>query len=307
MHCRRRRRRSRVLDIQCTSDTAVRRILTFDKGLRLFNQALSLNGTRVGVTCAEVDLSGNCQRPVTVEYVGRRERFMLKMHEVSPRFNDPLTWESVSVIMHCKCRQCESCLRQKRIHWYHRAKFEMSVAPRTWFGTLTYAPEEILRRQIIAERKAHASIGDWAQLDADQRFKALLEVCSKDVSLALKRLRKASPGLLRYLTVSERHKSGLPHFHILIHERTMSATTHAKLKACWTAGFSDFKLAEPETAGYVAKYISKDASARVRASLHYGSQSALLKVSVAKANEGSGTVARSERDRSSLGDNSKHS
>lgn len=296
MHCRRRRRQSRVLDIQCTSDTVVRRILTFDKGLRLFNRALSLNGTRIGVTSAEVDLAGNCHSPVTVEYVGRRERFMLKMHEVSPRFNDPLTWESVSVIMHCKCRQCEACLKKKRIHWYHRAKFEMSVAPRTWFGTLTYAPEEILRRQILAERKVQASGGDWARLDAEERFKTLLGICSNDVSLALKRLRKASPGLLRHLTVSERHKSGNPHFHILIHERSLNATTHARLKACWTAGFSDFKLANSEAAGYVAKYISKDVTARVRASLHYGSQSALLKVSVAALNVSSEAASGAKRE-----------
>lgn len=195
---------------------------------------------------------------------------MIKYHEVSPRWEDPTTWESVSVIISCKCRQCDACLRKKRIHWYHRAKLEIDISPRTWFGTLTYAPDVLLCRQITAERSAKRKGCDWASLSASDRFKALLAECSTDVTLALKRLRKVSPGVLRHLVVSEQHQSGAPHFHILIHEADTLGTTHAKLKACWTAGFSHFKLADPKAAGYVAKYISKDASARVRASQHYG-------------------------------------
>lgn len=239
-------------------------------------RALSLGGTRIGVTCAEVDLSAGCHRPVTVEYVGRKETFSLKRHTVSPVWNDPTSWESVSVIISCKCRQCEHCLRKRRIHWYHRARFEMSVAPRTWFGTLTFAPEFLFKAHIRAERTARASGCDWATLDDASQFKAVLAVVGEEVTLALKRLRKqCATGAFRYLLVSEQHKSGEPHFHVLLHERSADAPiTHAKLKACWTAGFSHFKLADPKAAGYVAKYISKDAAARVRASGGYGDSSA---------------------------------
>lgn len=287
----------------------VLRTLPFDKGLRLFHKAL-VSGDRVSVTCAEVDYSAGCHNPVTVEYVGRRERFMVKRHVVAPQWNDPSTWESVSVILHCKCRLCDACLKKRRIHWYHRARFETSIAPRTWFGTMTYNPSSILARQIESERAARRKGVDYGTLSDVEKFKRLVAVCGEDVTLYLKRLRKAASGPIRYLTVSEQHESGLPHWHILIHEQSAErAVTHRLLKRCWVdaqkrgggdLGFTAFKLVNhgDNVAGYVAKYISKDAAARVRASGSYGEQSA-SSVSIPGGRRESATGGR--RENMSLG------
>jgi len=112
-----------------------------------------------------------------------------------------------------------------------------------------------------------------SSFEDEDNFKRLLGECGRDVTLFLKRLRKTASAPIKYLVVSERHKSGVPHFHILVHEQRPNAVTHANLKHAWQAGFSHFKLADPKAAGYVAKYISKDALARVRASEHYGESS----------------------------------
>jgi hypothetical protein len=78
---------------------------------------------------------------------------------------------------------------------------------------------------------------------------------------------------LRFCLVVERHKSGDPHVHLLVHERD-TAIRHKVLTSAWTWGFSKFNLvAEGEKtkmAWYVAKYLSKESGAVIRASLRYG-------------------------------------
>ena len=60
-----------------------------------------------------------------------------------------------------------------------------------------------------------------------------------------------------------------PHYHLLIHE-VEGTLTKAVLQAAWSYGFSQAKLADPKTAIYVCKYLTKGEGARVRASLGYG-------------------------------------
>lgn len=254
---------------------------------------MSPGGRRIGVTSAELDVSAGCQSPVTVEYVGRKETFMLKHHEVAPVATNPATWESCSVILSCKCRQCETCLKKRRQHWWFRAKSELAFAPRTWFGTLTYEPGEVFKRTILARRKCEAEGIDFDALSAEEQFSHLVDVSGKDVTLFLKRVRKSAKGPIRYLVVSEAHKSGLPHWHILVHEVVARAATYDLLKGCWPHGFTAFKLADEKAGSYVAKYISKDARARVRASEHYGSDR-IYALGLSGPRNGSGSGNESE-------------
>ena len=54
--------------------------------------------------------------------------------------------------------------------------------------------------------------------DADW-FNLVVDECARSVTLWLKRLRRSrSAGSVRYLLVAEAHKSGQPHFHVLLHE-----------------------------------------------------------------------------------------
>lgn len=93
-----------------------------------------------------------------------------------------------------------------------------------------------------------------------------------EITKYLKRVRKKSGAPLRYILVAEAHKSGLPHYHMLIHECDPSRQVrHKDLTAAWSWGFTRFKLVETSnTAWYVCKYLSKAQLARVRASVRYG-------------------------------------
>ena len=78
---------------------------------------------------------------------------------------------------------------------------------------------------------------------------------------------------LRYVLVAERHKDGWPHYHALVHERGPMVTKR-ELQGQWKLGFTAFKLVDMSDKAvpyYVTKYLSKQALARIRASLKYGS------------------------------------
>lgn len=145
---------------------------------------------------------------------------------------------------------------------------------RTWFGTLTLRPDEHYRVLAEAVKLSKMSQTEFASLSTDQQFSHRCSVIYAEVQRWLKRVRKVSGVPLRYLCVAEAHKSGLPHMHILIHETGAGLTVRKKvLQAQWLLGFSAMKLAEPEAASYLCKYLSKSFAARVRASIAYGRKS----------------------------------
>lgn len=224
-------------------------------------------------------MSAGCHKPVVLTYVGRRETFVLKRHDVQftgPAFARPDQWESVSVILHCKCRKCDACLRKKRVHWWHRAKYETTLAPRTWFCTLTFSDQALFKISLEAQKHATRRGIDWDSLDEQTRRDRVLVRAGVDITLYLKRVRKFAAAPLRYLVVSEYgEKHGRLHFHALIHEVQANAVKYDLLRKQWRQnGFGTFKLADAAAPSYVAKYISKDARARVRASEHYGTDTA---------------------------------
>lgn len=174
-----------------------------------------------------------------------------------------------------RCRHCSACLHARAKYWREAATREMAqatlVGARTWFGTLTLSPEH----QAFAAYGAMASIGvqKFNKLSAVEQLPLRNAAVNRSFTLAFKRLRKAvGPRGFRYVLVCEAHKSGLPHYHMLLHETAQSLPIRkSALNDFWQLGFSQWRLAKPEAASYVAKYLSKAALARVRASLHYGS------------------------------------
>jgi hypothetical protein len=146
---------------------------------------------------------------------------------------------------------------------------------------------------------------DFEALPANQQFQERHRECSAELTLWLKRVRQVAAidhrqsqrlaegcestrGTdcrchplsdynvpLTYLLVAEAHKSGLPHYHLLISEHRESRPVRARhLKSQWRLGFSDVKLVAQDEgkrhAAYCAKYLAKAALARVRASQGYG-------------------------------------
>lgn len=269
----------------------------------LFARALAAGATRKGLTTVEWELSGDCEFPTyrehhavptamptvrkdggvilhdgaTVpfvegedhEWVVFRKRLEERdMVEVGPGTRQPLTVETW-----VRCRQCASCRKAKAAHWRLRAIEEVKMAPRTWFGTLTFKPEKQFELLSIARHKAAQSAVDFDALSAVEQFRGRVSAAGPVVTKWLKRLRKhVKP--FRYLIVAEEHRSGAPHFHILLHEGSaFEPIRYAILDASWKAqGFSQWRLVKDDAreASYVCKYIAKTQLARVRASKEYG-------------------------------------
>lgn len=165
------------------------------------------------------------------------------------------------------CRKCMPCLLRRRREWTYRAKYETALAERTWFGTLTLEPVKHYLsslRFVYNERSSRTA--------EEQEFSHRIKNIYPEVTGFLKRVRKNSGAKVRYILVVEKHKSGLPHLHVLLHERAGSVTKR-ELEKSWTWGFSSWRLVDkqdPRVPHYVCKYLSKSMDARVRASIRYG-------------------------------------
>jgi len=169
------------------------------------------------------------------------------------------------------CRKCPACLYARGRLWRNRAISEVRAAGRTWLGTLTFRPGARYLHLSNARARMHMNGLDFDALDRDDQYAELHRQCSTDITLFVKRLRKATGASIRYIIVAEAHKDGEPHYHMLVHEQPSDAILHRHLKAAWQSGFSDWKLLTDERGvTYATKYLFKDARARVRASVGYG-------------------------------------
>lgn len=204
----------------------------------------------------EWDISGKCQQPKFVELYSR-------LNAAHSGRKSPMT-----VILEVRCRMCAWCLNQRRQFWAMRALDETKAAPRSWFATLTLEPHQHYEAECIARSENP----NFDQLAQAQKFAALVQVVGRELTLFIKRVRKNSRARIRYLLVAEKHQSGRPHFHMLIHEQDKEAPVRKTvLKDAWKFGFSKFALVDdPSGAVYLCKYLSKDACTRVRASFKYG-------------------------------------
>lgn len=201
-----------------------------------------------------------------VETQLKRERNQV----VSGVSNNPL-WIDITA----RCRRCENCLRSRAAMWRQRAATEIRFAGRTWLGTITLSAESHFMMMCRASDRLRKSAVQWRKLSEAEQLAERHRECSRELTLWLKRVREESGVALRYLLVMEKHKSGLPHYHVLIHEGAQPVVKRV-LQSQWHLGFTNFKLVEAEAtshakaAWYVSKYLTKSIEARVRASVRYG-------------------------------------
>lgn len=170
------------------------------------------------------------------------------------------------------CRKCPKCLRRRQWHWTMRAKTELGLCERTWFGTLTLRPEEQFLALSRARQRARQRAVHFEEMTDSDQFRAIDHQISPQLQNWLKRLRRSTGAKLRYVIVSERHRSGKPHYHALIHQ-VRGVVAERDLRGEWKLGFTKWNLVptdEPNAAHYVCKYLGKDAAAKIRASLNYG-------------------------------------
>lgn len=228
------------------------------------------------------DVSGRCSRPVAVLLHGRRE---LKNERFAVITDDPIS-KPWFVEMDTPCRRCVPCLKARAGRWRFRASAEFASATRTWLATFTLAPAIV--NNLTSRCRVYLGRGgqDYDALPlAEQQAMLFDELYSgaiaKSIGLDpldtvqrwLKRIRKNSGCEFRFLAIGELHKSGVPHWHLLLHEQHANEPLRydKHLKGSWKLGFSSFKLARDKPgAVYVTKYLSKDLAARVRASKSYG-------------------------------------
>jgi len=252
----------RILDVEVVASVQ-RKALANGGSVRQF--AYPSKGSHHTRT-VEWDVAGNCQSPITVELHGRPrapigEKHMLLHRDGSPRF----------VVMQVACRKCENCLRRRGYMWSMRARAEWGQSNRTWLATLTLSPTALT----VLLSRARVRLGrggtDYDALAGPEQFLELEKEGFREIQKYLKRLRKNSGKAIRYLCITESHKSGVPHWHLLIHEPDQPLSYDKDLKGSWTNGFDSYKLCrDAQAAGYVTKYLSKAIEARVRASSGYG-------------------------------------
>ena len=219
----------------------------------------------------EWDVAGRCQSPVYREVVARPEPKVVYVHRTRSAEGGVYTLE-----LQVRCRKCGPCRKAHAHHWRMRAVSELTMTKgRTWFVTLTLRPDAHFQMASRARLRLAAQGTDFDGLDPANQFAERHREISHEITLWLKRVRKESGVQLRYFLVAEAHKSGLPHYHAMVHEPEAGAEVRSRtLSRQWTLGFSQCKLVaegeEKRTASYVAKYLSKDAISRVRASQGYG-------------------------------------
>ena len=174
--------------------------------------------------------------------------------------------------LNARCRRCGPCREHRRRLWGARAVHEINASRRTWFGTLTVRPTDRFRMMLEADLTGSRGT---SSLKDNVRYGLLASRVGKDVTKMFKRLRSGG-ARFRYLVVYEAHKDGWPHVHLLVHE-VHDPIRERVLQAEWPVGFSKWRLVDSDlrAAWYIAKYLTKDALARVRASQHYGQAGAI--------------------------------
>ena len=254
----------RRLDNKCTSDSTLSRLADHQDVAALATRALANGGRQVSPFRTEWDIGARCASPVDREVHGRTEGREII---VGPSQEG----KSNLVALRVRCRRCSACLRYRASLWRVRATNELVGSRRTWMGTLTLSPEWHHQFLTRARVRWHSrGNGDLDKEGSGVQFSERHRAIGVEITKMVKRLREAHKGNLRFLLVVEAHKSGLPHYHMLVHQMDDTTLKYDDLKRIWGFGFSKWKLAEPLAAAYVCKYLTKSSLARVRASLGYG-------------------------------------
>ena len=230
------------------------------------------------------DLHADCERPVYVSLWSRPERYD------KPWVRASYTWEAggyhkvpTASMLTCadtpdvmwleiraRCRKCDACARWRGRQWTARAITETTRSQRTWFGTLTLNPSAVREFSRRAAERAPEPAASYTEAMA-----RLHREVGEELTKYIKRVRKVSGAQLRYVLVQEAHKTGLPHYHMLIHEVVGSRPVlHRHVSQQWHHGFVKWNLIaageDAKAAVYACKYLNKAVGARVRASQRYG-------------------------------------
>lgn len=228
--------------------------------------AWTADNQRISDTTFRRKLAGDCINPKYIEIVGRDEPPSMSAKMVVVTSKNATAVQEYFV----RCRKCMNCRRAKMKLWQARAIEESTRSLFNWFITLTFAPkwrtEVEYKASLALERRGYKQ-PYTNKVWCDQ----LARVAGCEVTKFLKRVRKNNPSTyIRYILVTEFHKDGFPHFHMIIHENK-GHITKENIQGQWTVGFSNCKsMNDLKRIFYITKYVGKDLTTRVRASINYG-------------------------------------
>lgn len=189
------------------------------------------------------------------------------------------------------CRKCERCLKRRGRLWRNRSQDEIGYAVRSWFVTLTLNASSRWRCKALAMARLLEAGVVFNELSPRERFEEVNREMQRAFTKYVKRLRAPRtverrgqkvrlPGSkFRYFAVTEAHKDGTPHLHVVFHELLGGTLTKEQLQTEWGGEPWHLGFAKPvlidETrafngACYLTKYLSKEMLGRPRASLKYG-------------------------------------
>lgn len=233
--------------------------------------ALAQGARITALGSAEWDISGDCSNPYSTT---------LRAPPVTDAMHRPKRTIALYLDILTRCRRCQACLNHRAALWRIRAKTEVQDSFRTWLGTFTLEPYNLYKAKVLASDrvKKRYPYRDFNTLTDEERFREVHSVISEKITLRLNAFRqmyyrkhKVRPAF-KYLIVAEAHKSGEPHYHLLIHEKASDKPIrYEELRHIWPHGFYHYRLVKPEdNPVYLCKYLSKSMLARVRASQRYG-------------------------------------
>lgn len=269
----------------------MRRLISRRKAMDIASKALA-SGAALQVPVITWDAQGSCEEPVCIEFEGRPG--VAKNAKRIPPALASMDGHAIFIDMKVACRtKCEPCLRKRGFRWAISINRELARARRSWMVTLTCEPDYLVRCKLEV---ADALTGDIDYRTEDEQFRRLCGRIGKDLTLYLKRLRKRlaakrgegdnpEAALFRYCAVFEKHKSGEPHIHLVVHEsiggvpirwadlvrdQTKPGQRPEDVPKRWPHGHAEGHIVGELGKGwYLAKYLSKEACARVRASQGY--------------------------------------
>lgn len=241
---------------------------------RLYALALRNNAEKDGAVGLKWDVAGRCQHPVErTLYARPPNETVVPVVRLPKTQTDKPTATPLSVTMHFRCRKCNRCRAYRSYIWRMRGQAEWQASVRTWQLTLTLKPELQNRALMQARVRLRNAAVEYDRLSFIEQFRELTKETNPLVTRYIKRIRRANEDArCAILVVVEYHKTGLPHYHVLLHEKDPDRPfRHADIRKSWIAnGFFHGKLIEADRVWYSTKYLSKNLAARVRASRFYG-------------------------------------
>lgn len=230
------------------------------------NALLEAGAEWASASTLSINAAGRCMRPKLVTIAHSNVYGRRFAHEKI--FNASMFWD-----IDVACRQCDACRETRKRLWTARAIRETKAAQRTWFGTLTMSPHHRMRCLNTA-RHRFAKSGDFETLAEPDQFRRLCAEWNLEITLWLKRIRERSEATIRYLLVFEKHQSGDPHVHFLMHQiGELRPVTKRQIRREWQCGITHARLlpeGDLKHVFYTCKYIQKQALNRIRASRFYG-------------------------------------